>query len=60
MTNRYEDSYCNLQGYSLTLMLNTVATKLDKAQLDRLAALLETPPQEIEKRIADTCREFRP
>lgn len=31
---------------------------LDKAQLGKLAALLEMPPQEIEKRIKDASRDF--
>ncbi len=31
---------------------------LDKAQLGKLAALLEMPPQEIEKRISDASRDF--
>ena len=33
-------------------------TKLDKPQLQKLAALLEMPPADIEKRIADTTRDF--
>lgn len=32
--------------------------KMDKAQLGKLAALLELPPQDIEKRINDTSRDF--
>ena len=32
--------------------------KMDRSQLARLAALIETPPREIQKRIADTSRDF--
>lgn len=32
--------------------------ELDKEQLGKLAALLEIPPQDIEKRIADSSRDF--
>ncbi|HXC41177.1 MAG TPA: penicillin-binding protein 2 [Burkholderiales bacterium] len=32
--------------------------KMDRAQLDKLAALLEMPPQDIQKRIGDTERDF--
>ncbi len=32
--------------------------ELDKAHADRLSALLEVPPQDIQKRIADTNRDF--
>ena len=32
--------------------------KMDKVQLGKLAALLELPPQDIEKRINDTSRDF--
>ena len=32
--------------------------KMDRAQLDKLAALLEMPPQEIQKRIGDSERDF--
>lgn len=32
--------------------------QLDKAQLQKLAALLEMPPQDIEKRVADKNRDF--
>ena len=32
--------------------------QMDKAQLGKLAALLEMPPQEIEKRVSDTSRDF--